>query len=352
MKIFVFSKKERGVALIMALLVVSVATVVGAGLLSIQHISVQRTERVSTSDQAWWFAAAMERYAAGVLETDFKEQTENIDEREEFWALPVVSPLDIGGISGNIKDAQGLFNINSLVGNDAQAAGIRFTDLLVISGVDQVTATALAQAATDWIDVDQQQLFPDGAEDDFYLSQNPPYRTANTLMTSPSELLLVKGFRERNNDGQRVFDLVAPHLAALPDPDIPLNVNTATAEVIAVQHNLIDEVLAVDLAREDLSDNPQSANEETASIPNLSSLLGNAAGNFKPAFPSVADFLSNIPVPQNENPPPAQLFSVNSQYFLVESQASVGNTGVSLYSLLHRQQDGTIRILSRSRDRW
>ena len=45
----------------------------------------------------------------------------------------------------------------------------------------------IAASTTDWIDTDS-NIGANGAEDDTYSSRTPAYRTANTLMTDPSEL--------------------------------------------------------------------------------------------------------------------------------------------------------------------
>ena len=48
----------------------------------------------------------------------------------------------------------------------------------------------------DWIDADTQPI-NGGAEDSVYAAQTPPYRAANTFITSPSELLALPGVRAR-----------------------------------------------------------------------------------------------------------------------------------------------------------
>ncbi|MDZ7686478.1 MAG: type II secretion system minor pseudopilin GspK [Gammaproteobacteria bacterium] len=78
----------------------------------------------------------------------------------------------------------------------------------------------------DWVDADdgKGQL---GAEDFDYLALAPPYRSADRPMTTISELRLIL---EMNAETLRKL---TPHVSALPDPAAPLNVNTATAPVLA-----------------------------------------------------------------------------------------------------------------------
>ena len=77
-----------------------------------------------------------------------------------------------------------------------------------------------AQLMADWIDTDAQPGFPDGAEDNFYTSQNPPYRTPNVLVTSSTELLALPGF------GRDRFLKIAPYVTALPQ-DARINICSA-----------------------------------------------------------------------------------------------------------------------------
>ncbi len=51
---------------------------------------------------------------------------------------------------------------------------------------------------------------PDGAEDQVYTSQTPPYRTGNWPMMSPSELMNLPGF------GADRYRKIAPYVTALP----------------------------------------------------------------------------------------------------------------------------------------
>jgi len=81
----------------------------------------------------------------------------------------------------------------------------------------------------DWIDADIDATFPDGAEDDIYLLETPPYRAANRPLVSTSELRLVKGY------SAEIIALLEPYITALPEPTA-LNVNTASPLVLQALH--------------------------------------------------------------------------------------------------------------------
>ena len=61
-----------------------------------------------------------------------------------------------------------------------------------------------------WIDKNDDIYSTSGAEDQFYLQKNPPYRTANNLIHNLDELRLVRGF-----DAETVKK-IKPYVAAIP----------------------------------------------------------------------------------------------------------------------------------------
>ncbi len=122
---------------------------------------------------------------------------------------------------------QGRFNLNNLghVGTDGKPDPqplAQFQRLLVSVGLEP----KWAGMARDWIDADDQPGDPDGAEDQIYTSQTPPYRTANYPMMSPTELMNLPGF------GADRYRKIAPYVTALPTATATINICTAPALVI------------------------------------------------------------------------------------------------------------------------
>ena len=66
----------------------------------------------------------------------------------------------------------------------------------------------LADSLVDWLDSDNLPYSSAGAEDDYYLRQNPAYRAANRKFQSISELRLVKGVTAE------VWNKLAPFVCA------------------------------------------------------------------------------------------------------------------------------------------
>ncbi len=126
-----------------------------------------------------------------------------------FWQALRGQPLSYdfkgGKASIRIVDLHRCFNVNSLIGPEAERAQKQLVYLL---GAD-MQAERLAQSLTDWIDTDHQSSLQ-GAENNEYLRASPPRLAANQSMVDISELnLLLPADNQRE---QRY-----PQLCALPE---------------------------------------------------------------------------------------------------------------------------------------
>lgn len=299
---------QRGVALITALLIVALATAAGVALATRQHIDIRRSENMLTTDQALLYARGGEAWAMAILARDRKDN--DIDNLNEDWAKRIPPlPVDGGSVSGYIEDMQGRFNLNNLAVSGENFA----TDLdrlrRILESVE--LDPALAGAVADWVDSDVEPRFPDGAEDDSYLGEDPPYRAANRPMASVSELRLVKGFT-----AEAVAKL-APYVCALPVPTA-INVNTAP--------DLVLQSLLPDLSAADVKQLVEAREQE--------------------AFASVEDFLRS-PVFDGKTLSNRRL-AVSSEYFAVTSDARIGTGRLQLTSLVQRTDASHFAVLERS----
>jgi general secretion pathway protein K len=228
-------RTERGVAIVMAMGVVSLAAIVATAILASQAAWARRVELSAQHAQALELLQAGGDWARAVLSDD--RRSNSIDHPGEPWAMRLPPmPVENGELVGHIEDQQGLFNLNNVVTdgklNTVQFA--RFQRLLSLLGLPVPLADALA----DWIDADDKPQPGHGAEDEYYLSLDPPYRPANRPLIDIDELALVRGF------DASVRARLAPFVAALPGIT-PINVNTASPEVLAT----VVEGLELDAAR-------------------------------------------------------------------------------------------------------
>jgi general secretion pathway protein K len=215
--------RNRGVAMITAMLITALATMVAANLAWDNALDIRRTMVLLHNEQAVQVALGAESWVIGILQQD--RQDSETDHLGEIWALDIPGfPIEGGDVTGVIEDLQGRFNVNNLIdqnGQVEQESLEQFRRLLEALGLD----TRFAGIAADWIDSDAEASFPDGAEDAIYTGILPPYRSANQSLSSASELAALEGMDRQS------FLILRPHITALPGRT-NVNVNTATAAVL------------------------------------------------------------------------------------------------------------------------
>jgi len=303
------NRNQQGVALVTALLVVSLATVAAVAMATRQHIDVRRTENLLHGEQAYAYALAAESWAQVTLRQDAKDN--KVDSLDEDWAtaLPPIA-VEGGWVNGGVREQHGRFNLNNLVDNSgvkSEADFDYFKRLLGVLDLDQ----AIAGVVVDWIDKDEVPEFPDGAEDNIYLLKEVPYRAPNKLMAHISELRLLEGV-----DAETAARLL-PYVTALPTRTM-INVNTVMPEVIQALHK--------DLEEEDVEVLISARGED--GYPNISKFLDH-------------DVLAGLAIDIG--------LGVQSEYFTVYTDVSVGRGKARLESLLWREQN-SIRVLYRARN--
>ena len=123
MKGFGGGKKQRGVALIIALILVALATILATKLSFDGFLELRRTTGVLAAEQALQFGLGAEALAADVLMQDLQTNSQATTLAGP-WAQPT-QPLPItpdsnpegepiGSMQGALEDMQGRFNLNTL----------------------------------------------------------------------------------------------------------------------------------------------------------------------------------------------------------------------------------------------
>ena len=286
-------KRQQGVAIILVLLIVALATSLAAYMALQQNLWQRQVESQFERAQARQLGLAGIDWARAILAEDVRGG--EVDHEKEIWTLKLPPvPIEGGEVIGAIDDRQGLFNLNNAVTNVAQ-----FRRLLDALGLP----ADLAPSLVDWLDADDQAL-AGGAEDAYYLALPQPYRAANQPLVELGELAKVKGFDSRVIESLRAFVTVLP-----PDKagtSTPVNVNFAPAEVLAA----IIEGLSLSDAR---------------------LLVQQRKGQ---PYKDIADFKQRLPqggmkVVDND-------ISVKSEYFWVTGRASIGKAQIVTHTMLYR----------------
>jgi general secretion pathway protein K len=324
-------RRQRGVALIIALILVALATVLATKLTFDGFLERRRTIGMLAAEQALHFGMGAEALAADALVQDLQANARQTTLAAP-WAQPTqplpITPEDnpegepIGTLQGELEDMQGRFNLNNLA-HVTKGTGVngpqgmiqdpkplaQFQRLLESVGVEPKWAAI----ARDWIDADDIPGSPDGAEDSVYMSQTPPYRTGNWPMMSPSELMNLPGF------GLDRYRKIAPYVTALPTATATINICTASAPVLMS--------LADDLSGEY---SPQVL----------------ASGRKSGCFPDATSF-TNI-LGKSTQALKGQQWDTTSSYFRLTTHITLGTTEFTLYSLLSRSSGGKVTPLLRS----
>lgn len=299
-------RQQRGVALVMAVLIVALATILAAEVGFRGYLDQRRTVNTFSLDQSFEIAMGGEAWASDALRRD-KLQSPKSDDFTEEWATPIPPiPLeDVGGeFEGQLEDMQGRFNLNDLVTFDQSGIGTvnepalrRFERLLTLLDIEPKWAGYIA----DWIDSDNNPGFPDGAEDSVYTNLSPPYRTANMPITRASELLALPDF------GADRYRKLAPFVTALP-PGQHINLCTASPELLDA---MIGDSREFTLARD--------AGKQTRA---------------QRCFPTVSEFQASLSAERKEEL--SNVIGETSDYFLATIWVTLGTQRFTLYSLLYR----------------
>jgi general secretion pathway protein K len=290
------ARRHRGVALITAMLISALAAMVASDMAWENALDMRRTTVLLQRDQAVEVALGAESWVRLILSQDAADT--RTDHLGEIWAqdLPPL-PIDGGELFGTLEDLQGRFNINNLIdenGRVHEESLRQFQRLLAALELDP----RLAGVVVDWLDPDQQPSMPDGAEDAIYTAVLPPYRTADQMVTSVSELAAVEGM------DRAAFEALEPHIVALPGRT-EINANTATP---AVLKSLSDTITDADVA----------------------ALLEERAES---GFPDVQAAFAPLLAPNTQPPVDA------SRFFRLRVVVRLGTVRVTLYSVL--QRDGS-----------
>lgn len=302
--------RQGGVALLTAVLIVALATILATRIGFDSALEQRRSAGIMLVDQGFQVALGAEAWAAKYLRDDASDSQD--DHLAERWATPIPPiPIDGGQIEGTIEDLSGRFNLNSVVDDQLEAdpEGVReFRNLLVLLELEPKWADVLV----DWIDGDTTPN-AQGAEDDVYLSQAPPYRAANMPITSVSELLALPEF------GQERYQRLRPFVTALP---IGTRINVCTAPGL-----VLDALFETNHREYSLDPELIARQRENGCHPRLQAFQSTIEAQYTQA---VNDRTAD-----------------STQYFALRAFITIGTSEFSLYSLLHRA-NGQVRPVMRN----
>ena len=298
-------RRDRGVVLLSVLLVLALLSALAWQLMGRHSLVIAQSRFMFTGDQSLGYALGAETFARQVLFDEWRQGGAGKDTLLEPWAQPVAPfEIDNGFLEVQVRDLHRCFNLNSLAGANAQQNVDRFKTLLR----NRELPENLAEVWKDWIDADQ-EITGFGAEDGDYLGNDPPYRTADRPAAHVSELALVRDF------DPAYWEALESEVCVLPSTELRINVNTASAAVLAaLSPNLNEPQL------EAFTEAPRDYDAVAAVVSEFADLTG------------AVDALT-----------------VTSEYFEVSVRARVDDGQTELTSVLRRDAaSGAIELVSRN----
>ena len=347
--------RERGIALIMVMIVIAVlAIIVGAFAYSmrVETILARNSENEPEFDWLGRSGVELARYLVGQQLAIGMEPYDSLNQK---WAggpgnsnsiLANVSlennVVGRGKFSIKIEDQERKFNIN-------MADEMILKQACILVGVGPTESSTIVDSIQDWRDPDEATHLS-GAESEYYLNLVPPYRCKNGPLDDISELLLIRGIVPEmcgmkgvggpvvaapKMGGVRLALIQAQQAEGYTNSFMNLfcvasmgliNLNTATSEVLrlipGVDENIAEAIMkrrrGVDGAEKTEDDLPFRSVGELQGIPGITPQAAQQANRF---------------------------FSVRSATFEVTVTAEIDGRTRTMLALLRRNAPNDVRVL-------
>ncbi|MBX3303992.1 MAG: type II secretion system minor pseudopilin GspK [Nitrospira sp.] len=239
---------ERGVALLLALLVLTLLT----ALILEFDAEARREYRAAATFRDDYKAGMLTRAAVqatrAVLAQDLlreKMTGQTYDAPTDIWAMPIKNyAIGDGLLTAQITDETGKVNLNDLASTsggelEQKKKVFRVRRLFELLKVNP----NLVDALIDWVDQDEAPQ-PAGAESLYYQSLRPPYRAANSPLPGLGDLRLIKGFTPD------IIERIEPYVTIHPlEGGAPMNLNTADPIVIQTLDPSITQTMAMEIVQ-------------------------------------------------------------------------------------------------------
>ena len=317
-------QKQRGVALLAALILMLAIVLILTNIFYRHQIDVSQASASLHGDQALLIAMSGEVWAGDLL--SIKNDNRDADDYGEMWAqaMPLL-PVEGGTLKGCISDLQSRINLNSFsayngpslnaeinnFGNMGVAkAWLNLMDTLQISSSPDRVATII-----DWVDRDSSVINSWGAEQPDYEGLTFPRMVANDLISDTSELAAIKGYSVQE------VQMLLPWITALPELT-SININTAS------------EQLVLALGGEDGQQFLDLVNQ------------GRPFSDLNTFYQDLEAYFL-IPLADIKKRWPESLVSVNSDYFQLYLEVTLGEARIQVRSIMDRKNRPKPVIIAR-----
>lgn len=327
------SSSERGAALLTVLMIIAAMSVAALAVTQAVTNATQRARALDAQAQLALYEVSAEEVAKSQLTTVLQSIQSRVSIDMPGFADPQIVPVDGGAFEVTVRDASNCFDVNQLVdsgdpsgqagqGNTAQDEYRAILEALLVED-NSVDPTSLVSSLTDWMD-DNSTPGSGGAEDSYYLSETPSYRTSSQALATLDELRAIRGY------SREIVQILRPILCALPpgtqNSQIPLNINTLEEQHAPILQQAFAGAISL-----------QDATELILSRP-----LG--------GWPSVDDLVAD-PIVQRIDPQLIRLDRLGVVTSMVEVNANVSYRGhdMTMRYLFEAQPGQPLRTLRRER---
>ena len=235
---------ERGVALLLALLVLALLIALILEFDSDARREYRDASAFRDNFKAMVLSRAAVQAARAVLQQDLmrdKQTGQFYDATTDLWAFPIEKyAIGDGLMTAKIEDERGKLNLNDLASNDPNARKGKILRVKRLFHLLQINPD-LVDAIADWVDPDDIPE-PAGAESNYYQSLKPAYRAANAPLQTLREMRLIKGMTPE------IMDKLLQYVTVYPqEGESRVNVNTADSVVLQALDPRITQAVAGDI---------------------------------------------------------------------------------------------------------
>ncbi|UIP27826.1 type II secretion system minor pseudopilin GspK [Photobacterium sp. TLY01] len=318
--------RQKGVALIVALLLLAMMTLLAVQMTDRLQLNFYRVENQVFNQQAYWYSQGMEQLAKVAIEQSLADSdTVNLS---QVWATEGQSyPLDNGEVQGNIYDLQACYNLNALSGQapeqdrSQKPFRVRFLQaLLEEAGAESYEAEVAADSVWEYVDPDEAVYSAYGAGDSSYEGFSPAYLPPRNLMADVTE------FRAVNGVSATMYQQARPLLCALPSTDLLINVNTIQPAQAALLVGVFSPELSLEDARQLIENRPYDGWQDVDAF-----LAEGAINRLTEAARKQAK----------------SYLAVKSDFFELDAEVTVDRARLRILALLKRDGENKVTVVRR-----
>lgn len=229
-KIQTSRKNEKGVVLILVLIIVAILTILVADFTFSTHVDLEISKNTLNDIKAQYIAKSGISVISSTMKTNDLEELGDLATlvvdleveggEEALWSFTVPSfPVGDGVVSLRVEDERSKINMNALVTPSSNKIDFQvltaLTQLFRFLEVDQAKSSLFLSSLVNWLDKDlegsQNDQDPAGANSSFYKSLENPYEIKDGRLDSIEEIRMIEGMDDEFYDKIKDYVTVYPH---------------------------------------------------------------------------------------------------------------------------------------------